>query len=68
MPVGVAVKEGAPLMRLFKSNQAFRSEEDRAAGLRLENIASRYRVEPDPEAEPSPVASEEDPASAEPPR
>lgn len=34
-------------MRLFKANQSL-SEEDRAASLRLESIASRYRVEPDP--------------------
>ena len=35
-------------MRLFKANPSHQSEADRAAGLRLENIASRYRVEPDP--------------------
>lgn len=47
-------------MRLFKANQSL-SEEDRAAGLRLENIASRYRVEPDPVEEVSlEVASPEE--------
>jgi hypothetical protein len=30
-------------MRLFKANQPARSEEDRAAALRLTNIAARYR-------------------------
>ena len=34
-------------MRLFKANQTHQSEADRAACLRLENIASRYRVDPD---------------------
>jgi hypothetical protein len=34
-------------MRLFKGNQP-KSEEDRAAGLRLENIAIRYRAAPEP--------------------
>jgi hypothetical protein len=33
-------------MKLFKANQSNPSEEDRAASLRLENIASRYRGEP----------------------
>lgn len=42
-------KEGAPLMRLFKANQP-QTEEDRAASLRLSNISSRYRPEPDAEA------------------
>lgn len=37
--------EGAPLMRLFKANQPYLSEEDRAAAMRLTNIASRYRTE-----------------------
>ena len=45
-------------MRLFKSNQT-QSEEDRAANLRLENIASRYRVLPDPGAQPSSEARDE---------
>jgi hypothetical protein len=36
-------------MRLFKANQS-QSEEDRAAGLRLSNIASRYRPQTDAEA------------------
>jgi hypothetical protein len=40
-------------MRLFKGNQV-QSEEDRAAGLRLENIASRYRAAPEPGEQGSP--------------
>ena len=30
-------------MKLFKANQPFQSEEDRARGARLTHIASRYR-------------------------
>jgi hypothetical protein len=44
-------------MRLFKTNQPVLSEEDRAAALRLTNIASRYRPRP-PGAEASPDAPE----------
>jgi len=47
-------------MRLFKANQP-QSEEDRAAGLRLSNIASRYR--PDPEAETGEKGSRQQPES-----
>lgn len=54
-------------MKLFKSNQAFRSEEDRAAGLRLENIASRYRVVRDSEEQASFEVSDPGSESAEPP-
>jgi hypothetical protein len=43
-------------MRLFKTNQP-QSEEDRAAGLRLSNIASRYR--PDPDADTGEEASQQ---------
>lgn len=52
--------EGAPLMRLFRANQAYLSEEDRAAAMRLTNIASRYRTElsDDPTAEGDPSSPE----------
>ena len=33
-------------MRLFKANQSYQSEEDRARDARLTNIASRYRERP----------------------
>lgn len=56
---------GHPLMKLFKSNQP-QSEEDRAANLRLENIASRYRVAPEPGEPTSPEAGDESPDSSEP--
>jgi hypothetical protein len=49
-------------MRLFKANQP-PSEEDRAAGLRLENIASRYRAAPDPGEQALPEARDEAPGS-----
>jgi hypothetical protein len=54
-------------MKLFKSNQAFRSEEDRAAGLRLENIASRYRAVPDSEEQATFEMPDSGSESAEPP-
>jgi hypothetical protein len=54
-------------MKLFKSNQAFRSEEDRAAGLLLENIASRYRVVRDSEEQASFEVSDPRSESTEPP-
>ena len=38
-------------MRLFRANQTHLSEEDRAATMRLTNIASRYKA--DPPGEPS---------------
>lgn len=63
MADGVAVNsKGAPLMRLFRANQPYPSEEDRAAAMRLTNIASRYRIEPsdDPKDEGRP-SSPEDP-------
>jgi hypothetical protein len=44
--VAVAKKKGAPLMRLFKANQPYQSEEDRARDARLTHIASRYRARP----------------------
>ena len=53
---GVAVIEKrTPLMRLFRANQTHLSEEDRAATMRLTNIASRYRADPsaDHSAEPA---------------
>jgi hypothetical protein len=55
-------------MRLFKANPSYQSEEDRAAGLRLESIASRYRVEPDPveQASIEIVPANEEPDSPEP--
>ena len=52
-------------MKLFKSNQP-QSEEDRAANLRLENIASRYRVAPESGGPPSAEAADETPDSSEP--
>jgi hypothetical protein len=33
-------------MKLFKANQPFQSEEDRARDARLTHIASRYRARP----------------------
>jgi len=33
-------------MRMFKANQPFQSEEDRARDARLTSIASRYRPRP----------------------
>ena len=44
--------KGAPLMKLFKTNQPIQSEEDRARDLRLTAIASRYRVRPPADGEP----------------
>ena len=44
--VAVASKRGAPRMKLFKANQPFQSEEDRARDARLTHIASRYRARP----------------------
>lgn len=48
---------GAPLMRLFKTNQ-HQPEEDRARDLRLTAIASRYRPDPPREIPPEPQAAE----------
>jgi hypothetical protein len=50
-------KKGAPLMRLFKTNQ-HQPEEDRARDLRLTAIASRYRPDPPREIPPEPQAAE----------
>lgn len=41
--VAVAIKGGTPRMKLFKANQPYQSEEDRARDARLTHIASRYR-------------------------
>lgn len=48
-------------MRLFRANQPHLSEEDRAATMRLTNIASRYRPEPsaEPGAEVQPSADDD---------
>jgi hypothetical protein len=48
-------------MRLFKGNQP-KSEEDRAAGLRLESIANRYRAAPESGEQSSPEFRDEAPA------
>lgn len=52
-------------MRLFKANQPYLSEEDRARDARLTNIASRYRVHPSDDfkarAQPKAEPSAEDP-------
>ena len=55
-------------MKLFKANQSHQSEADRAASLRLDNIASRYRVDPDSSEEVSIeiVSREEAPRAPEP--
>jgi hypothetical protein len=37
-------------MKLFKANQPFQSEEDRARDARLTHIASRYRARPSVDA------------------
>jgi hypothetical protein len=52
-------------MRLFKGNQP-QSEEDRAAGLRLENIASRYRAASEQGEQGSPEFRDEAPGPPEP--
>jgi hypothetical protein len=52
-------------MRLSKGNQP-QSEADRAAGLRLENIASRYRAAPEPGEQDSPEFRDEAPGQPEP--
>lgn len=58
--------KGAPLMRLFRANQPYQSEEDRAAAMRLTNIASRYRTEPsDDTANEGACASPDDPDTSE---
>ena len=44
--MAVGIKRGAPLMKLFKANQPYLSEEDRARDARLTHIASRYRTRP----------------------
>jgi hypothetical protein len=54
-------------MRLFKGNQP-QSEEDRAAGLRLENIANRYRALPESGEQASPEVGDEAPDSTEAPQ
>ena len=54
-------------MRIFKANQTA-SEEDRAAGLRLENIANRYRAVSEPGEDALPETGEEAPDSKEPPQ
>ena len=48
-------------MRLFKANQPYQSEEDRARDARLTHIASRYRARPSGEL---PVTREPEPPEA----
>lgn len=50
-------------MKLFKANQPYQSEEDRARDARLTHIASRYRARPSnelpPESQPEPPEAPE---------
>lgn len=52
-------------MRLFRANQPHLSEEDRAATMRLTNIASRYKAEPSAEPAEGQVLPTDDPKASE---